>query len=163
IGLLAATSEEFLFRLFAIPFLQKVTKSRLLALVVAAFSWGFLHTTYPNEPPYIRGLEVGLIGIAAGLVMLRWGILATLVWHYTVDAVLVGLLLIRSHSWYSRVSGLAVGFAVLIPFAYAVYSRIKRGSFEEEEDLLNRAPDAQESSLPASEPTPQLVEAPTRP
>jgi len=163
IGLLAATSEEFLFRLFAIPFLQKVTKSRLLALVVAAFSWGFLHTTYPNEPPYIRGLEVGLIGIAAGLVMLRWGILATLVWHYTVDAVLVGLLLIRSHSWYSRVSGLAVGFAVLIPFAYAVYSRIKRGSFEEEEDLLNRAPDAQESSFPASEPTPQLVEAPTRP
>jgi len=162
IGLLAATSEEFLFRLFAIPFLQKVTKSRVLALVVAAFSWGFLHTTYPNEPPYIRGLEVGLIGIVAGVVMLRWGILATLVWHYTVDAVLVGLLLIRSNSLYSRVSGLAVGFAVLIPFSYAVYSRIKRGSFEEDEDLLNRAPDSQETFSPEAAPMLQLSQAPTR-
>jgi len=37
--------------------------------------------------------------------MLRWGILATLIWHYTVDATLVGLLLIRSHSAYLQVSG----------------------------------------------------------
>jgi hypothetical protein len=54
---------------------------------------------------------------------LRWGILATLVWHYTVDASLVGLLLIRSSSLYFRISGLVVGLAVLIPFGIAVYSR----------------------------------------
>jgi membrane protease YdiL (CAAX protease family) len=139
IGLLAATSEEFLFRLFAIPLLQKVTKSKVIAVVLPAFSWGFLHTAYPNEPPYIRGLEVGLIGIGVGIVFLRWGILATLVWHYTVDASLVGLLLIRSSSPYFRISGLLVGLAVLIPFAIAVYSRLRRGTFEEDEDLLNGA------------------------
>jgi len=116
IGLLAATSEEFLFRLFAIPFVRKATGSRILAVILPAFSWGFLHTAYPNEPPYIRGLEVGLIGIAAGIIMLRWGILATLVWHYTIDASLVGLLLIRSSNWYFRVSGVVAGLAVLIPF-----------------------------------------------
>src|SRR5207302_9051194 len=109
IGLLAASSEEFLFRLFAIPLLQKVTKSNVIAVILPAFAWGFLHTAYPNEPPYIRGLEVGLIGIAVGMVMLYWGILATLVWHYTVDAALVGLLLIRSSSWYFKISGLLVG------------------------------------------------------
>jgi membrane protease YdiL (CAAX protease family) len=146
IGLLAATSEEFLFRLFAIPFLQKATKSRVLAVVLPAFSWGFLHTAYPNEPPYIRGLEVGLIGVAAGVVMLRWGILATLVWHYTVDAALVGLLLIRSSSMYFKVSGIVVGLAVLIPFSYAVYSRIKRRSFEDDADLLNGAAEPEQAA-----------------
>ncbi|HSC45437.1 MAG TPA: type II CAAX endopeptidase family protein, partial [Candidatus Acidoferrum sp.] len=142
IGLLAATSEEFLFRLFAIPFVQRATGSRILAVILPAFSWGFLHTAYPNEPPYIRGLEVGLIGIAAGIIMLRWGILATLVWHYTIDASLVGLLLIRSSSLYFRVSGVVIGLAVLIPFGYAVYSRVRRGTFEDDEDLLNAARDA---------------------
>ena len=139
IGLLASTSEEFLFRLFAIPFLQRLTKSNVIAIVLPAFSWGFLHTAYPNEPPYIRGLEVGLLGIVVGIVMLRWGILATLAWHYTVDASLVGLLLIRSSSWYFRISGIVIGLAVLIPFGVAVYWRVKRGTFEDDADLLNGA------------------------
>src|SRR2546429_7385606 len=41
--------------------------------------------------------------IVAGIVMLRWGILATLIWHYTVDASLVGLFLLRSNSLYFKV------------------------------------------------------------
>jgi membrane protease YdiL (CAAX protease family) len=163
IGLLAATSEEFLFRMFAIPFLERATKSRVLAIVLPAFSWGFLHTAYPNEPPYIRGLEVGLIGVAVGLVMLRWGILTTLIWHYTVDASLVGLLLIRSSSWYFRISGLVVGLAILLPFSYAVYSRVRLGTFEEEEDLLNRAPDREEAATREEKPLPELAHAPTGP
>ena len=162
IGLVAATSEEFLFRMFAIPFLEKVTRSRLLAIVLPAFSWGFLHTAYPNEPPYIRGLEVGLIGIAVGLVMLRWGILTTLIWHYTVDASLVGLLLIRSSSWYFRLSGLVVGLAVLVPFSYTVYSRVRRGTFEEDEDLLNQAPDPEDARARTA-PVRELAHAPTGP
>ena len=81
IGVYAATSEEFLFRLFAIPLLLRFTRSRFLAVLVPAFVWGFLHSSYPQEPGYIRGIEVGVIGVVAGLIMLRWGILATLVWH----------------------------------------------------------------------------------
>jgi membrane protease YdiL (CAAX protease family) len=164
IGLLAATSEEFLFRLFAIPFLRRLTKSWILAIILPAFSWGFLHTAYPNEPPYIRGLEVGLIGIAAGVVMLRWGILATLVWHYTVDASLVGLLLIRSSNWYFRISGIVVGLAVLIPFSYAVYSRLQRGGFEDDEDLLNAAPDPEQPArIEETQATAESSKAPTSP
>ena len=77
IGIYAASSEEFLFRLFSVHFLLRSTKSKVLAVVLPAFAWGFLHSNYPQEPAYIRGVEVGLIGIVAGLVMLRWGILAT--------------------------------------------------------------------------------------
>ncbi|MGC1188253.1 MAG: CPBP family intramembrane glutamic endopeptidase [Candidatus Acidiferrales bacterium] len=139
IGLYAAASEEFLFRMFAIPFVRRVTNSTFLAVVLPAFAWGFLHSNYPQEPPYIRGLEVGLFGIVAGLVMLRWGILATLVWHYTVDATLSSLLLVHSSSLYLRVSGLLASGAMLIPLAIAGVFYLKRGGFEFSEALLNRA------------------------
>ena len=139
IGIYAATSEEFLFRLFAIPYLLRITRSRFLAVVLPAFFWGFLHSNYPQEPAYIRGLEVGLIGIVAGLVMLRWGIWATLIWHYTVDAFLISTSLLRSHGVYLRVSGAVVGGAALIPLAIAAVSYISRGGFVADTSLLNSA------------------------
>src|SRR5712671_5924844 len=139
IGIYAATSEEFLFRLFAIPFLLRTTKSKFLAVVLPAFAWGFLHSNYPQEPAYIRGLEVGLIGIVAGLVMLRWGIWATLTWHYTVDAFLISTSLLRSEGIYLRVSGAIVGGAALIPLAIAAFSYLSRGGFETDPNLLNGA------------------------
>ena len=154
IGIYAATSEEFLFRLFAIPFLLRVTKSRFLAVVLPAFFWGFLHSNYPQEPAYIRGLEVGLIGIVAGLALLRWGIWATLIWHYTVDAFLISTSLLRSHGAYLRVSGAVVGGAALIPLAIAALSYISRGGFAADTSLLNSArpvgappPDAAHSEI----------------
>ena len=139
IGVMAATSEEFLFRMFAIPFLEKVTRSRIAAVVLPAFLWSFLHSNYPQEPGYIRGIEVGLIGIVAGLVMLRWGIVATLIWHYTVDASLVGILLIRSDNLYFKVSGIVVGLAAVAPLAVSGISYLLRGRFEPVDDLLNAA------------------------
>lgn len=159
IGVMAATSEEFLFRLFAIPFLRKLTGSRLLAVILPAFFWSFLHSAYPQEPPYIRGIEVGLIGIVAGLVMLRWGIVATLIWHYTVDATLVGMLLIRSDNAYFKISGIVVGLAAVAPLLWSGVTYLARGKFEDSDDLLNstqplqitleRQPHAAEESAPA--------------
>jgi hypothetical protein len=149
IGLLASTNEEFTFRLFAIPFFTRLTGSRWIAVVVPAFMWSFLHSNYPQEPPYIRGIEIGLIGVVAGLVMLRWGILATLIWHYTVDASLVGLLLVRSNNLYFRVSGIVVALAAAAPLLFAAISYLSRGRFETDEDLLNQAAPAPEISLAA--------------
>ncbi len=139
VGLYAAASEEFLFRLFAIPFFHRVTRSKVIAVILPAFMWSFLHSNYPQEPAYIRGIEIGLIGIVAGLVMLRWGILATLIWHYTVDAALGSLLLLRSASPYLRISGALVAGAALIPLAYCFVMYLTRGGFEVREDLLNSA------------------------
>ena len=139
IGILASTNEEFTFRLFAIPFFEKYTKSRWIAVIVPAFLWSFLHSNYPQEPAYIRGIEVGLIGIVAGVVMLRWGILATLTWHYTVDASLVGLLLVRSDVLYFKISGIVVGAAAAVPLAIAGVLYLTRGGFIEDEAVLNRA------------------------
>jgi Type II CAAX prenyl endopeptidase Rce1-like len=151
IGLLASLNEEFTFRLFAIPFFMRVTRSRWIGVIAPAFLWGFLHSNYPQEPAYVRGIEIGLIGIVAGIVMLRWGIIATLIWHYTVDASLVGLLLIRSNSLYFKISGVVVAAAALAPFLFACISYLTRGGFESDEDLLNRAEPAPEIEL-TSEP-----------
>jgi membrane protease YdiL (CAAX protease family) len=157
IGIYAATSEEFLFRLFAIPFLLRTTKSKFVAVVLPAFAWGFLHSNYPQEPAYIRGIEVGLIGIVAGLVMLRWGILATLTWHYTVDAFLISTSLLRSSGAYLRVSGAIVGGGALIPLALAAISYLSRGGFETDASLLNSARPL--TVAPQVEPSPDAVSA----
>jgi len=159
IGLLASLNEEFTFRLFAIPFFMRVTRSRWIAVIVPAFLWGFLHSNYPQEPAYIRGIEIGAIGIVAGIVMLRWGILATLIWHYTVDASLVGLLLIRSNSLYFKISGIVVAAAAAAPLLFACVSYLARG-FESEEDLLNRAEPAPGIDF-RSEPEPAASETAT--
>ena len=154
IGLLASLNEEFTFRLFAIPFFLRFTRSRWIAVIVPAFLWSFLHSNYPQEPAYIRGIEIGIIGIVAGMVMLRWGIIATLIWHYTVDALLVGLLLIRSNSLYFKISGVVVAAAALAPLAFACVSYLTRGRFETDEDLLNRSepdPEIDITSEPATE------------
>jgi len=155
IGLYASTNEEFTFRLFAIPFFSKLTRSRWIAVVLPAFLWSFLHSNYPQEPAYIRGIEIGIVGVVAGFVMLRWGIVATLIWHYTVDASLVGLTLLRSESVYFKISGAVVGAIALAPLAFACLSYLARGGFETEEDLLNRSapqPEAEAATEPRSTP-----------
>jgi hypothetical protein len=139
IGIYAATSEEFLFRLFAVPWLLRISRSKILAVVLPALAWGFLHANYPQEPAWIRGAEVGAVGIVAGLVMLRWGILATLVWHYTVDAFLIGLSLMRSPDLYNRVSGTLIGLAAFIPVAIAGVLYLRHGTFADPAASLNRA------------------------
>ncbi|MFB3776215.1 MAG: CPBP family intramembrane glutamic endopeptidase [Bryobacteraceae bacterium] len=137
ISLLASTSEEFWFRLLAVPLLKKYLRSTWLAVLIPAFLWGFLHANYPQQPGYIRGLEVGIIGVAAGFLMLRFGILATLVWHYTVDAVLIGMFLFQAESWYFRISGWLVGGAVVFPLLVSIFFYRKYGGFLASPELLN--------------------------
>jgi len=151
IGIYASASEEFLFRLFAVPWVMRITRSKAAAVILPALAWGFLHANYPQEPAWIRGVEVGAIGIVAALVMLRWGILATLIWHYTVDAFLVGLSLMRSADVYSRASGAIVGLAALIAVAIAFALYLKNGTFAESSAVLNGAE-------PLVEPVPAAVE-----
>jgi membrane protease YdiL (CAAX protease family) len=136
-GFFPAVSEEFIFRMFAIPFLRKLTRWLLAAVVLAAFIWGFGHAGYPNQPFFIRGLEVGIGGVALGIIMLRWGILPTLVWHYSVDAMYSAMLLLRSHSLYFRLSGAASAGIVVLPVVVALVAYWMRGGFEPDTGLRN--------------------------
>lgn len=147
-GFLPAVSEEFLFRMFAIPFLRKLLRFLPAAVVLAGFIWGFGHAGYPQQPFYIRGVEVGTGGVVLGLIMLRWGILPTLVWHYSVDAMYTAMLLLRSPSLYFRLSGAASGGIMVLPVLFALVAYWRRGGFEPEAGLTN----AQDATPAAEEP-----------
>jgi membrane protease YdiL (CAAX protease family) len=136
-GFFPAVSEEFLFRMFAIPFLRNLVRSVMAALILAGFLWGFGHAGYPQQPFFIRGLEVGISGIVLGAIMLRWGILPTLVWHYSVDAMYSALLLLRSQSLYFRLSGAASAGIMVLPVLIALAMYLRRGGFEPEAGLTN--------------------------
>ncbi|HMA19091.1 MAG TPA: CPBP family glutamic-type intramembrane protease, partial [Thermoanaerobaculia bacterium] len=123
--------------MFSISFLDRLGAGRVLAVVVPALIWGFGHSAYPNQPFYIRGLEVGLAGVVMGILLLRFGVLPLLVWHFTVDAIYTALLMLRSGNAYYVVSGAVAAGILLLPFAAAIISYAKRGGFAGEEGLTN--------------------------
>ena len=137
IGFLPAVVEEGSSRLFSISFLDRLGTGRFLAVVLPAFIWGFNHAAYPNQPFYIRGLEVGFAGVAIGFLMLRFGALPLLVWHFTVDALYTALLLLRSRNAYYVVSGGVSALILLLPLAISLLLYRRRGGFEPATGLTN--------------------------
>jgi len=136
-GFFPALSEEFLSRAFSIPFFERVLRSRAAAIVIAAFIWGFGHATYPNQPFYIRGVEVGIAGVIIGLLMFRFGILPLLIWHYTIDALYTALLLLRSGNTYYVVSGGLSSLVFAVPLLVSIALYVRNKGFVDDEDLTN--------------------------
>jgi len=137
-GFMPATTEEFSSRMFSISFAERFLP-RWAAVVVPALIWGFAHSTYPNQPFYIRGVEVGFAGILIGFVMLKADIFPLLVWHFTVDAVYTALLLLRSSNPYFIVSGAAASLVLLLPLAVSLVLYLRRGGFTPDGELTNAA------------------------
>ena len=136
-GFMPAVTEELQFRAFGIPFLEKIFRSRAAGLIGAAFIWGFLHSAYPNQPFFIRGVEVGVGGIIVGVIMLRFGIFATLIWHYSVDALYTAFLLLRSPNNYLRISGGLTAGIMLIPLIVALIAYLRSGTFSDDPEVTN--------------------------
>ncbi len=153
VGFFPAVSEEGISRMFSISFLDGLGAGRFLAVVVPAFLWGFGHAAYPNQPFYIRGVEVGVAGVVIGLVMLRYGILPLLVWHFTVDALYTALVMLRSHNTYYIVSGAVAAGILLVPLAASILLAWRHGGFLPEEGVTN----ADLGSAPA--PAPRAISA----
>ena len=137
ISLQASIFEEGLFRLFAIPFLKRYLKSTFLAVLIPAVCWGFLHSNYPQQPFFIRGLELTLVGVLLGYVFLRHGILATLIAHYVFDALVLSLFLFQSSRPYFQLAGALVVGAMLIPLLPSLIAW-RRGYLINDPAILNR-------------------------
>ncbi len=136
-GFFPAMSEEFLSRAFSIPFLQRILRSRWFAIILAGFIWGFGHSMYPNQPFWIRGVEVGIAGIVAGVLMDRFGLLPLLIWHYTIDAVYTATLLFASGNTYYVVSAGIASLIFAVPLILAILFYIRNRGFVPDDDLTN--------------------------
>jgi hypothetical protein len=161
IGFLPAVSEEGMSRMFSISWLDRLGTGRLVAVVLPAVIWGFGHAGYPNQPFYIRGIEVGLAGVVIGWLMLRYGVLPLLVWHFTVDAIYTALLLLRSGNAYYVVSGAIASGILLLPLGASLWLALRKGGFAPETGLTN----GDEGFVPAPARGPVAPEAapPVRP
>jgi membrane protease YdiL (CAAX protease family) len=137
-GFFPAVSEEWMFRAFSIPFLQKIMRRRWIGAVLAAFIWGFGHANYPNQPFYIRGVEVGLVGLVLAWAMFRFGILAPLIAHYSIDAFYSAFLLLRSGNTYLTVAGALTAGISLIPLMVAAGAYVVTRRFHPDENVSNQ-------------------------
>ncbi|HUP45913.1 MAG TPA: CPBP family glutamic-type intramembrane protease [Thermoanaerobaculia bacterium] len=162
-GFFPAFSEEFLSRAFSIPFFERVLRSRIFAIVLAGFIWGFGHATYPQQPFYIRGLEVGLAGVLLGFLMYRYGLLSLLIWHYTVDAVYTSLLLFRSGNAYYIATAATATLVFAFPLAASIVLYIRNRGFLPDDDLTNAALPAPAAVAPPEEPADAPMPPPLRP
>lgn len=134
-GFQPAVNEEFIFRVFAIAFCMKLFKSKWAAIIVPALIWGFLHSGYPQQPFYIRGVEVGIAGIFIGIIMLKFDVLAVLIWHYTIDAFYTAFLLLRSHNPYFIISGALAAGIMFIPLIISIVFYIRNKGFLSADEL----------------------------
>lgn len=117
ISLTAAISEEFTSRYFSISFLKKYLRLTPLALLLPAVIWAFAHSSYQVFPVYVRGIELTIGGIIFGIVFIKYDILACIVGHYVVDAVLFAMPLLNSENEYLKISGyivIGLGLAPLL-------------------------------------------------
>ena len=136
-GFFPALSEEFMSRAFSVPFFERVFRSRIAAIIVAGFIWGFGHATYPNQPFYIRGVEVGLAGVLLGFLLYRFGLLPLLIWHYTVDALYTALLLFRSGNRYYVISAGLASLVFAIPMLVSIALYFRNRGFIPDDDLTH--------------------------
>lgn len=121
LSLVAAVSEEFIFRMFAISFLKKYLRVTFIAVLIPALIWAFAHSSYAVFPVYTRGIELTIVAFAFSFVFLRYGILACIIAHYVVDAVLFSVPLLRSSNTYFVVAGFVVILLALLPVIYSFF------------------------------------------
>ena len=115
ISLVAAISEETIYRLFGISLFKRLSGSTAVALVIPAAIWAFGHSNYPVFPVYIRGIELTIVGTFFGIAFLRYGLVTCIVAHYVIDTIALGLPLITSGNSTYLVSGLTVIGLALLP------------------------------------------------
>ncbi len=157
-GFFPAVSEEWMFRGFSIPFLGGILRRRWPAVVISALIWGFGHANYPNQPFYIRGIEVGAVGIILGWAMLRFGILAPLIAHYSIDAFYSAFLFIRSGNAYLTIAGALTAGISLVPLLLAAGAYLATRTFRADSEASN----AHEGHAAPQEPMSRIEAEPVR-
>lgn len=131
----AGVWEECLFR--AVPLAGALLLGRrwgrpktavALALVLQALVFGAAHANYPQQPAYVRIVEIAPAFLVFGLLYLRFGLLPVIVAHYAVDMALMSTPLFFTDIpgiWASRAMAVVLLAAPALAVAAAALARRK--------------------------------------
>ncbi len=148
IGIIAATNEEFTYRIIGLSLVQRLVRKFWIANLIQAMIWGFMHSGYPQQPPYARGVELTIAGLFYGWVLKRYGILACLIAHYLFDAMWGVVPLLTSPLPALQLSAViaVIPFALLILFALWLIR--KQGVFTDSRSISNAATRSKKATAP---------------
>jgi membrane protease YdiL (CAAX protease family) len=157
IGFTAAMTEELLFRLMGVSFFRRLA-GNVAGLLIPAALWAFMHCNYPQQPYWIRGVELTAVGFFWGWLYLRFGILASLTAHYLFNSFLGAMLLITAGSTALRFAGaLVVCLPLMIPLLRLAAGR---PSYEEADGICEPASiDESHAPVPPQEPVASIRES----
>lgn len=139
IGILAATNEEFTYRIIGLSLVQKLVGKFWIANFAQAIVWGFMHSSYPQQPPYARGVELTIAGLFYGWVLKRYGILACLIAHYLFDAMWGVVPLLTSPLPALKLSAVIAVIPFALVIVFALWLIRKQGMFIEPRSISNAA------------------------
>lgn len=137
VGLFASTMEELMYRVLCLAIFQRITRNFWVANVLQAASWAFMHSDYPQEPPYVRGVELTIGGTFYGWVLRRFGLIATVLAHYTYDAILGVTPLVTSASLSDRLTSIIAILPGILALAASAYLIKTKGAIADETPLEN--------------------------
>ncbi|NIR43330.1 MAG: CPBP family intramembrane metalloprotease [Gemmatimonadetes bacterium] len=124
----AAVSEEVIYRLFGVSFLERHLKVTFLALLIPAVIWAFGHSTYPVFPVYVRGIELTIAGLIFGWIFIRYGLVTMLVAHFAIDAILLAVPFLRAEGGSYVGYGIAALVCAALPLAVPIVVWIRKPS-----------------------------------
>jgi len=110
-----------------------------IGLVVEALVFGSAHATYPTQPAYARPVELIIPSLVFGLLYLRFGLLPSIILHFSFDNVLMSLPIFASSGsevWLDRT---LVVILILIPALVIAVRRFQAGSWSAMTDALRNA------------------------
>ncbi|MBS1956834.1 MAG: CPBP family intramembrane metalloprotease [Cyanobacteria bacterium SZAS-4] len=139
VGFTASLTEEFTYRVIGLIAFQRLVKNFWLANLLQAAAWAFMHSNYPQEPPYARGVELTVVGFFYGSILRYFGVFPCIFSHNLIDTFLGLEPLFASSVPTLRISA----FFALIPFIglaiAALLLRLTKGESVETESITNKA------------------------
>jgi len=147
LGIFASASEESLYRVLMLGLMQRLFKNFWIANILQAIAWAFMHSTYPQQPCYTRGIELSIEGVFWGWVLRKYGLLACLVSHYLFDVLCEVIPLLSAPLLGLRISAFIPLLPFLILYIISSILRSKQGAPPEDEIVVAESQATPESTL----------------
>ena len=130
VGFLPAILEEIVFRLFGVTFFKKIFKKTWAAILLSSILWAFLHSAYPQQPFFARGLELLPVGIVLSYLYLKFGIISSITAHFTMNSFLALQVLLKTNLTEALLSSFVFFLPLILIIIIYINTRLKGESTE---------------------------------